>query len=198
MQAVRAFAHDHRAGGVARREDTTEVPEYRVPVFNWFGGCLFLIRERSASELHELKLCKNSTHKKSKLHFPSFPGETGPAQPNGDDQQESSKCPQNPYRILGNASDYWDQQNVKLQELPEDVPLGDMPRPMNVVLNRKLCDKLVPGSRCTVLGVAVAIDSEAKTGRLGAGRRIGYLQAVGLLTGQGGNRIGIYWHSGWV
>ena len=54
----------------------------------------------------------------------------GPAQ-GGVDTQE--KCDPDPFTIVSDDSEYWDQQEIKLQELPEDVPLGDMP-----VLNSRL------------------------------------------------------------
>ena len=54
---------------------------------------------------------------------------------------------------------YWDQQEVKLQELPEDVPLGDMPRHVTVLFNREMVDGLQPGNRCTLFGVPVCVDT---------------------------------------
>ena len=66
------------------------------------------------------------------------------------------KCPMNSFSIKGDDCEFWDQQELKLQELPEDVPLGDMPRHVSVMVNRELCDRFQPGHRITVLGVLVA------------------------------------------
>ncbi len=37
-------------------------------------------------------------------------------------------CPSNPYVVLSDYSKFIDQQSLKLQENPETVPTGEMPR----------------------------------------------------------------------
>jgi DNA replication licensing factor MCM5 len=37
-------------------------------------------------------------------------------------------CPQDPYVVIADQSTFMDQQTLKLQETPEDVPTGEMPR----------------------------------------------------------------------
>ena len=46
-----------------------------------------------------------------------------------------------------------DFQILKLQEAPDSVPHGEMPRHMQLFLDRFLCDRVVPGNRVTVLGI---------------------------------------------
>lgn len=46
-----------------------------------------------------------------------------------------------------------DFQILKLQELPDAVPQGEMPRHMQLFADRYLCDKVVPGNRLTILGI---------------------------------------------
>ena len=62
------------------------------------------------------------------------------AVPQNPADQDERKCPPYPYRIQPDACTYWDQQEVKFQELPEDVPHGDMPRAVTLILNRDLVD----------------------------------------------------------
>lgn len=42
---------------------------------------------------------------------------------------------------------------LKLQESPESVPNGEMPRHISLYCDRYLCDRAVPGNRVTVIGV---------------------------------------------
>ena len=46
-----------------------------------------------------------------------------------------------------------DFQILKLQEAPDSVPHGEMPRHMKLFVDRFLVDKVVPGNRVTVLGI---------------------------------------------
>ena len=50
------------------------------------------------------------------------------ADPSALGNENAEKCPQDPYQVIAEDCDYWDMQELKIQELPEDVPLGDMPR----------------------------------------------------------------------
>ena len=64
-----------------------------------------------------------------------------------------TKCPIDPYVILGEKSKYVDQQSLKLQERPESVPTSEMPRSVLLAADRHLVNTLVPGERVSVLGV---------------------------------------------
>ena len=46
-----------------------------------------------------------------------------------------------------------DQQTLKLQERPEDVPTGDLPRNMMVLIDRHLVGQIAPGTRVTAVGI---------------------------------------------
>lgn len=49
------------------------------------------------------------------------------------------KCPNNPYSVIPELCTFVDQQILKLQESPEDVPTGEMPRHMQLVVDRYVC-----------------------------------------------------------
>ena len=53
---------------------------------------------------------------------------------------------------------YIDQQTLKLQELPEVVPTGEMPRSMLLAVNRYLVDQVSPGTRVSIVGVSSVIN----------------------------------------
>ncbi|CAG9574558.1 putative minchromosome maintenance (MCM) complex subunit [Leishmania major strain Friedlin] len=101
----------------------------------------------------------------------------------------SGKCRPNPYVLLPMECEYEDQQIIKLQELPEDVPTGELPRHLTVVVDRYLVDRISPGSRVQIVGVVSVQEKRGGfdsargggRGRAAAGLRAQYLRCVGLM-----------------
>ncbi|EPR56660.1 putative DNA replication licensing factor MCM5 [Toxoplasma gondii TgCatPRC2] len=58
-----------------------------------------------------------------------------------------------PYFMVTNECSFVDVQSLKLQELPEDVPTGDMPRHLLLNCTRLLTDQAFPGDRLIIHGV---------------------------------------------
>jgi DNA replication licensing factor MCM5 len=85
-----------------------------------------------------------------------------------------------------------DQQTLKLQEAPEMVPTGEMPRSVLVAVERGLVDKAPPGTRVTVLAIASLFNTGgaeggsggggagAKRPQSGGGVKTTYLRVVGM------------------
>ena len=46
-----------------------------------------------------------------------------------------------------------DQQTIKLQELPDMIPIGELPRHIQMTCDRYLANKVVPGTRVTITGL---------------------------------------------
>jgi DNA replication licensing factor MCM5 len=67
--------------------------------------------------------------------------------------ENEEKCPLDPYQIVGEKSLYVNQQTLKLQESPDLVPQGELPRHVQVSADRYLTRRIAPGSRVTVVGV---------------------------------------------
>lgn len=65
----------------------------------------------------------------------------------------AEKCSLDPFYVLPEKSKYIDQQSLKLQERPEDVPTGDLPRTLMLVADRHLVGRVIPGTRVTVVGI---------------------------------------------
>eukprot|EP00501_MAST-03F_sp_TOSAG23-6_P002070 GSMAST32.ASY1.ANO1.2161.1 assembled CDS len=75
---------------------------------------------------------------------------------------------------------YVDQQTLKLQEAPEVVPTGEMPRHVLLTVDRSLSNRLAPGVRICVIGISSIINSGAGN-KLGSGSiRTPYIKVVGL------------------
>lgn len=49
--------------------------------------------------------------------------------------------------------EYIDLQVLKIQELPELVPTGEMPRTFTMTCDRLLADMVSPGNRVKIVGV---------------------------------------------
>jgi DNA replication licensing factor MCM5 len=63
------------------------------------------------------------------------------------------KCSMDPYFIMPDRCKCVDFQVLKMQESPDAVPAGEMPRHMQLYVDRYLCDKVVPGNRISVYGI---------------------------------------------
>lgn len=66
---------------------------------------------------------------------------------------QSKDCPLDPYVILHDKCRFVDQQMVKLQEAPDMVPVGELPRHMMLHAERYLTAKVTPGSRIIATGI---------------------------------------------
>lgn len=96
------------------------------------------------------------------------------------------KCRPNPYSVLPEETVYIDQQILKLQESPETIPTGEMPRHIQLLVERNLVSRAVPGTRIILVGVSALYASAAGHGR-GSGStfsdnsvRTPYIKALGI------------------
>jgi DNA replication licensing factor MCM5 len=94
----------------------------------------------------------------------------------------SDRCPMDPYFVVHEKCQFVDQQILKLQEAPDQVPVGELPRHILISADRYLTNRVVPGSRCTVMGVFSIYASKGAKGGTNAAVAIRnpYLRAVGI------------------
>jgi DNA replication licensing factor MCM5 len=100
------------------------------------------------------------------------------------------KCPLDPYIILADNSEYVNQQRLKLQENPENVPTGELPRHLSLSLDRYLVGSVKPGTRVGVVGMYTTYEAisggggadkdQRQQGASDAGIRIPYLRVLGI------------------
>merc|ERR1719210_2199427 len=104
------------------------------------------------------------------------------------------RCPPNPFVIVDDLCEFVDEQVLKLQELPEHVPVGEMPRSFDLHVHHYLVDKCWPGTRLTAVGAFVASERSAGA-NLATGRgknqgtdtvKYSYIKVLGLEVAQGG------------
>merc|ERR1711981_140700 len=112
------------------------------------------------------------------------PGLEGYAMPRkcNTEQAGRPKCPLDPYFIMPDKVKCVDFQILKLQEAPDSVPHGEMPRHLQLFADRFLVDRVVPGNRVTVLGIySIKKASANKKSEKGtAGVRAPYLRIIGI------------------
>jgi len=112
-------------------------------------------------------------------------------------QNGAEKCPMDPFIILGDNSSYTNVQTMKLQEAPETVPTGEMPRHVLLACERTLVGHVKPGTRVTIIGIhttytprqAAGIDKRGGQAVNDVGIRIPYLRVLGIEQESGANDI---------
>jgi len=97
----------------------------------------------------------------------------------------SNECGLDPYIVIADRAHCLDQQSLKMQERPEDVPTGDLPRSMLCLVDRKLCGTISPGTRVTAVGILSIFQSKDAGNRSGdqsknVAVRQPYLRIVGF------------------
>ncbi|KAH9561963.1 hypothetical protein CY35_05G049100 [Sphagnum magellanicum] len=98
-------------------------------------------------------LCKNCKNIKVVACRPGLGGAVVPRSCDHITQPGEEACPLDPWVIIPDKSKYVDQQTLKLQENPEDVPTGELPRNLLLAVDRSMVQCIVPGTRVTVVGI---------------------------------------------
>ncbi|XP_047118954.1 DNA replication licensing factor Mcm5 isoform X1 [Schistocerca piceifrons] len=139
------------------------------------------VRAKATQIAIQCRSCKSIT-----THLAVKPGLEGYALPRrcNTEQAGRPKCPLDPFFIVPDKCTCVDFQVLKLQELPDYIPQGEMPRHLELYCDRYLCERVVPGNRVVVLGIfSIKKVSKPKSrGRERAlvGVRAPYLRVVGI------------------
>lgn len=87
-------------------------------------------------------------------------------------------CGPTPYAVVPDDCSFVDQQSLKLQEAPEVVPTGEMPRSVVLAVERGLVDKAPPGTRVSIMAVVSLFNSGR--GKSGNTVKTVYLRVLGM------------------
>ncbi|RVX71247.1 DNA replication licensing factor mcm5 [Exophiala mesophila] len=130
--------------------------------------------------------CRNCGHTKHLVVEGGFSGISLPRQcghTKEPGQEAGDSCPLDPYFVVHEKSQFIDQQILKLQEAPDQVPVGELPRHILISADRYLTNRVVPGSRCTVMGVfSIYQQNKGAKKDSAVAIRNPYLRAVGITT----------------
>ncbi|CAL9738402.1 minichromosome maintenance protein 5 [Monosporozyma servazzii] len=105
---------------------------------------------------------------------------------NTDTTAATKNCGPDPYLIIHESSQFIDQQFLKLQEIPESVPVGEMPRNITMSCDRYLTNNVVPGTRVTIVGIYSIYNSKkiggggASDSNGGVAIRTPYIKILGI------------------
>jgi DNA replicative helicase MCM subunit Mcm2 (Cdc46/Mcm family) len=94
---------------------------------------------------------------------------------------EQDPCGPFPFVPVPDESIFVDQQTLKLQETPESIPTGEMPRNVLITVERSLCDTAIPGTRLSILCIpTLYTNSGGATRGTAAPTKAVYLRVVGM------------------
>ncbi|KAI0226387.1 minichromosome maintenance protein 5 [Massospora cicadina] len=108
---------------------------------------------------------------------------------NPNKEANSERCPLDPFNVDHDRSRFVDQQTLKLQEAPDMVPVGELPKHLLLSADRCLVNQVVPGTRATVIGIYSTFQSGS--GAKGIATRTPYIRIVGLVSDMEGLNRGV-------
>ena len=88
-------------------------------------------------------------------------------------------CPLDPFVIVSDKSRCVDQQIIKLQEPPDAIDVGELPRHIILVVDRYMVNQISPGTRVTVSGVYSIFQSRSAKS-VGVAIRCPYVRVLGI------------------
>ncbi|KAI8335322.1 MCM2/3/5 family-domain-containing protein [Chlamydoabsidia padenii] len=126
-------------------------------------------------------MCRSCRHTKI---VPVNGGFSGITLPRACDNQSGDSvkppCPIDPYVIIHDKCSFVDSQVLKLQEAPDMVPVGDLPRHTILNADRWLTNRVVPGMRTVIMGIYSIYQNKAAKSTGAAAVRTPYIRVVGL------------------
>jgi DNA replication licensing factor MCM5 len=103
----------------------------------------------------------------------------------GGRERMQEKCPGDSWVVISEECTCWASQQIKLQEFPEDVPVGEMPRHIELYASRYLVDKVLPGTRLAITGELATCERTDK--RIDSRKvKLSYVCVYGLRSNQEG------------
>jgi replicative DNA helicase Mcm len=116
--------------------------------FIWSNGILIRsskIRPKLIKATFECALCGSKfevIQLTSKIKWPNFCS-----------NQRCKAKTQSDFRLISKNSEFIDWQSIMIQEIPEDLPPGRIPRSVQAILTYDLVDSVKPGDRIKVMGI---------------------------------------------
>lgn len=82
--------------------------------------------------------------------------------PNFCNDQHCKAKAQSDFRLISKNSEFIDWQSIMLQEIPEDLPPGRIPRSVQAILTHDLVDAVKPGDRIKAMGIFKSVLAQSK------------------------------------
>ncbi len=116
--------------------------------FIWSNGILIrssTIRPKLIKATFECTLCGSKfevIQLTSRIKWPNFCS-----------NQRCKAKTQSDFRLISKSSEFIDWQSIMIQEIPEDLPPGRIPRSVQAILTHDLVDTVKPGDRIKIMGI---------------------------------------------
>ena len=176
QQEVQVFLYsDSPFGPKTLRELSSEHVSKLVTI----SGIVTAAGKPRAKATHVALQCSNCKNTKIVACKPGLSGVNLPRRCELQQLEGAEPCPLDPFVVLPDSSKYVDQQTLKLQESPEDIPTGELPRNILLVVDRHMVQKIVPGTRVTTIGIFSIMQAKQGKGKNFAIPQP-YLRVVGL------------------
>ncbi|OLL22093.1 DNA replication licensing factor mcm5 [Neolecta irregularis DAH-3] len=85
-----------------------------------------------------------------------------------------------PFIIVHEKCTFIDQQVLKLQEAPDMVPVGELPRHILLSADRYLTGRTIPGSRCSIMGIYSIYQNKGAKNKGAVAIRNAYVRVLGI------------------
>ena len=175
-------------------ENTTSIRDLNASTISKFvriPGIVISASHLSSKATHLCLLCKGCRSTRFISVGQGLTGITLPRTCNREnlEGEDREPCPLDPYIIVHEKCTFIDQQTLKLQEAPDMVPVGELPRHILLSSDRYLTNRVTPGTRCTILGI-YSIFQNKKGGKSSDGAvavRNPYVRVVGISIDAAGN-----------
>ncbi len=115
-------------------------------------GIVFNASRTSSKVTRAYMQCTNCKNEISRVVKPGYSGIQIPQRCEAT-SSDGNACPPNSYVIVPDRCKFVDQQTMKLQECPDSVPTGEMPRNIILTADRYLVERAPPGTRVIVVGI---------------------------------------------
>ncbi|KAJ3218865.1 minichromosome maintenance protein 5 [Dinochytrium kinnereticum] len=102
--------------------------------------------------------------------------------------RQGKDCPLDPYLIIHDKSQFVDVQGLKLQETPEMVPVGELPRHIQLHCDRALTSKVMPGLRVAITGIYSIFQNKSAKHIGSVAIRSPYIRVLGIQSDIDGGR----------
>ncbi|KAJ7124039.1 hypothetical protein O6H91_08G104200 [Diphasiastrum complanatum] len=155
------------------------------------SGIIIAASRTKAKATSVTLVCKNCKNVKVVACRPGLGGAVMPRSCDHVPQPGEEQCPLDPWLIAPDRSKYVDQQTLKLQENPEDVPTGELPRNLLLAVDRHLVQRISPGTRVTVVGIYSIFQAGNGPQKGAVAIRQPYLRVVGMEEASESNSRGL-------
>ncbi|KAJ2610602.1 minichromosome maintenance protein 5 [Coemansia sp. RSA 1365] len=131
--------------------------------------------------------CRSCRHTKVVQVAGGFAGVQIPRVCDREQMGQAEKCPLDSFEIITDKCKFIDQQTLKVQEAPDLIPVGELPRHIVMSADRNLTNRVFPGSRVTLTGIFTVYQHRNTKGTSAVAIRQPYLRVVGIEINKSGN-----------